>query len=72
MITTGNVFVHDRFINPVWVGSIRSAPKALMRVTRVTRRNVWYRYADDSENRGTAWVMDRAEFERRFSDRFVS
>lgn len=59
-IAPGMTFTHWAFLDPDWRPApgqkYRDAPKATMRITRVTATLVYYSYATG----GGKWVTDRA------------
>ena len=63
----GLTFTHDRVLEPSWRPSegqkYVDAPKAAMRVFRVTRDTVWYGYADAQRS---SFRLPREEFINRF------
>lgn len=63
----GFEFTHDRMLDVNWHPSpgqhLADGPKVRMVVTRTTHDRVWYTIAGSTT---ASWVLDRAEFTRRF------
>ena len=59
----GMKFRHDSMLDPDWVPDIKAgqkysdAPKAILRVTSVSRDAVFYTYADAPERSGGRFIM---------------
>lgn len=64
-VRRGSTFTHDRFRQQIPGVRCADSPFEAMVVTRVTATTVWYG-PDDGTGRG-GWLLDRADFERRFS-----
>ena len=67
-VARGATFTHDRLLDTTWRPGpgqrYTDAPKARMRVFRVTVDTGWSGYVDATRS---SHRMDRAEFESRFS-----
>jgi hypothetical protein len=63
----GYEFIHDKLVDPKWAWrseeAKKNAPPAVMVVTRINARTVWFAYAGVGV---TGWMMKRDEFEAKY------
>lgn len=64
-------FTHLRILDPAWRPGpgqrYADAPKARMRVTRMTATTVYYTYADAKPGARSAWKMPRATWDTHYA-----
>lgn len=69
IVKRGDQFTHDRKLDLDWKPGpgekYKDAPKARMRVTRVTNNTIWFTYASSE---GTGWFLGRKVFVSAFGD----
>ena len=73
IIKPGDEFTHDRKLDLSWKPGpgqrYKDAPRARMRVTRVTQHTIWFTYATSDK---TGWYLSRKVFENAFGDQIAA